>query len=361
MKKLLAAGVAVAALAIAPGAFAANTGTFSVSHSPMVLAGSKSTTFHLTFPQSDDSLAQINIFSGTGYNVNLSQPAGTVIGDAQATVFSHTAGLTLPLSGQVVVANPANFTQQSAACAGTPTSAAVWTLSLSVAGTPLTIPVYINPTTGAQQPLGGYRTTVCFTPYDVPEAQGGAAQGAQLLDVTFTVNGVYTTPTGGGLIKWETLATPYVPKTTTPNPAGTFEMRALVPLPIILGIHASYLPKTNTFQLNGKVTEGGLPVGGLILTILRGTTPSKLSTKSTTKTNSDGSWKTAGHLKPKKTTYFQISATTAQQDYTAQGCQNPATTVAPAGCVSATISPWSTKSSVYKVKVTATFKKNHKK
>jgi hypothetical protein len=231
-------------------------------------------------------------------------------------------------------------------------------LSLSVAGTPLTIPVYINPTSGTQQALGGYRTTVCFTPYDVPEAQGGAPQGAQLLDVSFTVNGIYTTPTGGGLIKWETLVTPYVPKTTTPNPAGTYEMRALVPLPIILGIHASYLAKTNTFQLNGKVTEGGLPVGGLILTIRRGTKPSTLGTKSTTKTASNGNWKTAGHLKPRKTTYFQITATTAQQDYTAQGCQTP---VAPAGCVSATLSPWSTTSTVYKVKVTAAFKKSHKK
>ena len=60
-------------------------------------------------------------------------------------------------------------------------SAAVWVLNLSVAGTPLTIPVYINPTSGGSQALGGYRTTVCFTPYDVPEAQGGAPQGAALL------------------------------------------------------------------------------------------------------------------------------------------------------------------------------------
>src|SRR5947209_11234124 len=194
MKKLLVAATAFCALVFAQGAFAADTGTFSVSHSPMVLAGSKTTTFHLTFPQANNSIAQINIFSGTGYTVNLSQPAGTVIGDAQATVFSHTAGLTLPLTGQVVVGNPAQFAQQSAACAGTPTSAAVWVLNLSVAGTPLTIPVYINPTSGAQQALGGYRTTVCFTPYDVPEAQGGAPQGAQLLDVSFTVGGVYTTP-----------------------------------------------------------------------------------------------------------------------------------------------------------------------
>lgn len=360
MKKLLVAAAAFCALVFAQGAFAANTGTFSVSHSPMVLAGSKSTTFHLTFPQSNDSIAQINIFSGTGYTVNLSQPVGTTIGKAQATVFSHTAGLTLPLTGDVVVGDPSKFTAQSSACAGTPTSAAVWVLNLSVAGTPLTIPVFINPTSGASQALGAYRTTVCFTPYDVPEAQGGAPQGAQILDVNFTVDGVYTTPTGGGLIKWETLVTPYVPKTTTPNPAGTYEMRAFVPLPIILGIHAKYLSKTNTFQLNGQVTEGGMPVGGLILTILRGTTPSRLATKSTTKTDAKGNWKTAGHLKPRKTTYFRVNGTVAQQDYTATGCQSPATTVAPAGCVSATISPWSTSSSVYKLKVTAAFKKHHK-
>ena len=50
---------------------------------------------------------------------------------------------------------------------------------------------------------------------------------------------IFTTPTGAGLLKWETLFTPYNPGKGTPNAAGTFEARALVPVPILLGLSAN--------------------------------------------------------------------------------------------------------------------------
>ena len=100
MKKAIAAAAAVAALVFAQGAFAANTGSISVAHAPMVLAGSQSTTLHIVLPQSDDPIAAINIYTPSGYNYNLTQAAGTKIGTVDATAFSHTANLTLPLSGE---------------------------------------------------------------------------------------------------------------------------------------------------------------------------------------------------------------------------------------------------------------------
>src|SRR3954454_19767392 len=113
MKKAIAAVVGVAALAFAQGAFAANTGSISVAHAPMVLAGSQSTTLHIVKPQSDDPIAALNIYVPSGYSLNTTQAAGTDIGTVDATAFSHTATLTLPLSGDVLTANPASFTQQS--------------------------------------------------------------------------------------------------------------------------------------------------------------------------------------------------------------------------------------------------------
>ena len=357
MKKAIAAVAAVAALAFAQGAFAANTGSISVAHSPMVLAGSQSTTLHIVLPQSDDPIAAINIFTPSGYTLNLTQAAGTKIGTVDATAFSHTANLTLPLSGDVITGNPASFTTQSTQCAGRPASKAVWILNLSVAGQSIQVPVYINDTAGAEQALGAEKITVCLPPWDIPEALGGAAQGAQVLDVRFTVNGIFTTPVGGGLLKWDTLFTPYTPKTGKANPAGTFEARAFVPLPIILGLHRTYVLKSNTWQLNGTVTEGGLPVPNLTVHISRGTAAKRLTQQSSTTTDANGNFKTAGHLKPQKTTYFQISASLPEHDYAA-GCANPATTVAPAGCVSAKLSPWSSKSAVLVMKVVV--KKKHK-
>ena len=352
MKKALTAVAVFCTLAFAQSAFAANTGSIAVSHDPMVLAGSKATTIHVTIPQATDPIAAINIYTPSGYTLNLTQAAGTKIGTVDATAFSRDAGLTLPLSGDVTVDDPAKHVSDSTQCARVPTSTAVWILNLSVAGQTIALPLYVNRTAGAEQALGEYKLSICLPPPDVPVGTPGrSAQGAQVLDARFTVNGIFTTPTGGGLLKWDALFTPYSPGKGTINAAGTFEARAFVPLPIILGLHRSYVAKTNTWQLNGKVTEGGLPVGSLVVHIARGTAIARLTQQSSAKTDANGNYKTAGHLKPQKTTYFRINATVGERDYAA-GCTSPApAAIAPAGCVSAKLSAWSAKSAVLQMKV----------
>ena len=121
-------------------------------------------------------------------------------------------------------------------------------------------------------------------------------------------------------MKWETLFTPYNPGVGTVNRLGTFEARAFVPMPIILGIHVKYIAKTHTWRLNGRVSEGGRPVTIKLLRIYRGLSPSKLTARTTTKTKPDGLWNSAGHLQPRRTTYFQIGTAAVERDYTADGC-----------------------------------------
>jgi hypothetical protein len=62
----LVAAVVGALLAFAGGAFAANTGSVAVWHTPMVLGGSDSTTIHITLPQATDPIAAINIYVPAG-------------------------------------------------------------------------------------------------------------------------------------------------------------------------------------------------------------------------------------------------------------------------------------------------------
>ena len=256
--------LAATAMFGANAALAANTGSITVWHTPMVLAGSQSTTIHVTVPQTTDPIGAANIYVPSGYGVNVSQPAGTSIGTVDATAFARDAGLTLPLNGTVVTDNPANYTAASTVCASTPTSQAVWILNLSIATIMLKVPLYVNPTTGPETSLGAYKLSICLPPPDVPVGTPGRAlQGAQLLDAIFTVNGIFTTPTGGGLLKWDTLFTPYNPGQGTPNTAGTFEARAFVPLPIILSLQASYKKATKTYTLSGRMSKGGLPASGL--------------------------------------------------------------------------------------------------
>jgi hypothetical protein len=350
MKKLLAAGAAFCALAFAQGAFAANTATIAVSHSPMVLSNAGSTTIHIAIPQSTDPMAAINIFVPAGYTVSTTQSAGTNIGDVDATAFSRDAGLTLPLSGNVTVDNPASHTADSQQCAGTPTSQAVWILNLSVAGQAIQLPLYLNPTVGAQTAFGKYRLSICLPPPDVPVGTPGrSAQGAQVLDARFTVKNIFTTPVASGTQVWDGIFTPYTPNTGKPNAVGTFEARAIAGIPGIVSIARSYNAKSNTWKVAGKVTEGGVPVAGASVRIARGATGASLPKSSTAKTGTTGAYVASGKLSPRKTTYFRANVSLADRA-NAAGCANPApATVAPAGCVSATMSGWSAQSAVVRL------------
>jgi hypothetical protein len=347
----LAAAAIGAMLAFAGGAFAANTGTIAVWHTPMVLGGSSSTTIHISVPQTTDPIAAANIYVPSGYTLNLG-PAGANIGSVEATAFSRDTSLTLPLSGTVTTDPPSSHTSDSTACARTATSAAVWILNLNVAGQTIALPVYVNPTAGAEQALGAYKLSICLPPPDVPVGTPGrSANGAQVLDAKFTINGVFKTPTTGGALRWESLFTPYNPGKGTVNLAGTFEARAILGLPVSLAFGVTYTKKKGTYSLRGKLSEGGLPAAGLAVSILRGTSATKLATVASSTTKADGSWSASGRVKPKKTTYFKATAGAKERDFTAQGCQNPLpATIAPAGCVSATLPAWTATSVVVKLK-----------
>jgi hypothetical protein len=352
MTPLIRAGLAAAAvLAVlfAAGAASAapNTGLIAVSFSPMTLGSSSTATIHVSTPQSDDSIAAINIYTGTT-NVNLGTP-GTQIGSVEATAFAHDAGLNLPLTGPVTADDPAKHTADVCSPGA---NQAVWVMNLSAAGQTLPIPIYVNKTAGAATALGAYSLKICLPPWDVPVGTPGRSfQGAQLLDAKLTLNKILVAPTSAGLGTWEMLATPYTPGKGTPNPAGTFEARAAVPVPAAIGIKASYSKKTKKWTLSGRVTEGGLPLSSATtLTLFRGTSAGSLKKVSSVKAAAGGAWSTSGRTTGKKTTYFQVSASVGERDFTPTGCQSPQTSVAPAGCVSATLSAWSAKSAVVHVK-----------
>lgn len=349
MKKLIAAAAILAGLVVAPGAWAApNSASISVAFSPAKLLSGAQTTIHVNVATTSDAVAQVNIYASAGVAANLGQSAGTTIGSVDATAIAHDqGGLTLPLAGSVVTDDPAKHT---ADVCSPGTNQAVWIMNLSVAGQTLPIPIYVNKTSGAAAALGAYNLKICLPPWDVPVgAPGRAAFGAQLVDARLVLNNVFTAPTTAGSPAWTMLVTPYTPGVGTPNPAETWEARAFVPLPVVLTIKVSFVKKTSTWKLTGKLTEGGKPVPRWSIRIARGGSSTALPTQSSTKTTLSGTWSTAGHLKPARTTYFQARASAQERDYTQTGCANPDTTFVPAGCKSATLPPWAVTSVVVRV------------
>ena len=181
--------------------------------------------------QTDDPTAQVQIFAPAGYTIATAAP-DTTLGKASGTVFARDTGLTLPLDGTVVAADPAQYVVPPNNQCSPGTHFAVWLLKLSVAGQTITVPIYVDPTTGTQTGLGAYKMVACFSAPDTPkEAPNHAPFGAQLLDANFTVDSAITLPASTGTYVWRTLFTPYTPGTGVPNAAGTREARSFVGLP----------------------------------------------------------------------------------------------------------------------------------
>jgi len=344
------AATAVVVLALAAPAMATYSPRLAISHNTVATSGAHPTTIHITIPQSDDPTAAVNIFVPTGYQILTSTP-GATIGSATASVLARDTGLTLPLEGPVTAADPAQF-------AGPPNNVcdpgphfAVWLLALSVAGQNVTVPVYVNPTTGSPlQALGGFVIKVCLPPPDVPQGTPGrAVLGAQLLDVRFTVN-VTSLPSGPDTEVWRTLFTPYTPGRGTPNVAGTVEARSFVGLPGTVTLRARYVTKTNTYRLSGRVSQGPTAVGGQTVRLFRGRTVRGLRTFASARTSGTGTYAKSGRLRPKRTTYFQARVAVPERDNPA-GCG--VANLPPSGvpCSSATFGGFAAFSSIIRIRL----------
>ena len=68
------------------------------------------------------------------------------------------------------------------------------------------------------------------------------------------------------------------------------------------------------------------------------------------KTGPGGAWTSTGKLVGKKPLFFKATASASERDATATGCVNPLpATIAPGGCVSATLSAWTVTSPAAKL------------
>jgi len=200
----------LAGVALAGSALAAYTPTIAVSH-PVATGGAHPTTIHAKVAQTDDPTAQVQIFAPTGYTIAAAPPS-TTLGKASGTVFARDTGLTLPLEGTVVAADPAQYVGPPNNQCSPGTHFAVWLLNLSVAGQTIAVPIYVDPTTGTQAGLGAYKLVACFSSPDTPVGSPNHAPcGAQLRDANFTVDSAITLPASAGTYVWRSLFTPYTP------------------------------------------------------------------------------------------------------------------------------------------------------
>jgi hypothetical protein len=324
----LAAVTAAAALPalVSAAATAYTTPTLKVTN-----AGA-TTVVSASVDQANDGTARIAIYVPTGTSINTSAAAGAQIGTVQATIAAHIlGGALIPLSGQILVAPAGAVTPaQAQACAGTPTPTAIWFMSLQAAGQTLPVPMYLVPTSGTEAALGSAKIIACFTAHDTPGTPPPCAPVlcAQFLSAALSFNGVFTAPAAG---VWISLWTPYTPGTGQVNAAGTVAAPA-VTAPGTATIAAKR--KRARVTVTGTVTQGGQPVGGAAVKLVRGKTAGKLGTFKTLRTNARGTFSVTALAAAG--TFFR--GTTAVPSRASAAVCAQLSSALPAPCVNGTIS-----------------------
>ena len=320
-----------AALALAGNALA--TQKLSVTQSATAL------TIKVSQAQTDRQPAKITIYVPSGYTLNASAAPGTTIGTTSGNIFARDLNISLPLTGNVIVAPPST----NAPGCSTGTHLAVWLLDLQVAGNRIQLPVHVDATSGTETALGSHKLVVCLGPDDVPQGTPGRApNGARLLDATFTVNNIFTVPAGQTV--WKAITTPYLASVGAPDVAGTAETRAVVGTGVI-SITSRVNKKARTVRFTGRVTQAGAAVAGAQVSLLVNG-----RNRFRARTSSAGSYsvvlKKTGR---KSTTRFQARVTVAERDITSTGCASPS--LPGVACVSATAGAFTTVSRVLRIRL----------
>jgi hypothetical protein len=327
----------LAVLALAGTAVLAFAGNALATQKLSVKQTTTALTIKVSQAQTDPQPLRISIYVPTGYTINASAAAGTKIGSTTGTVFSRDANIPLPLSGDVVAVPP---TTNAPGCDPVP-HIAVWNLALAVAGQSINLPVHVDQLAGAEAALGAYKLVVCLPPDDVPVGTPNrSANGARLLDATFTVDNIFTVPAGQSI--WKTITTPWAGG--VPNAAGTVETRALVANGTVTLAKKVNAPK-RLVRFSGKVTQAGTPVAGARIVLL----VNGKSAGFTARANASGNYSVVLKKTGRKTnSTFQARTTVAERDVTSTVCASP-TTAAP--CVSATASPFTAVSAKIRIRL----------
>jgi len=343
LRAALVAAAGAVGLVFAGNALAAYTPHITVSHTPLGISAAGTTDLTIAFDQNDDATARVTIYVPQGYTATGGASAGTQIGTVDASILAKLISPTtpLPIKGTIEAADPAQFVVPAAVCTGVAAHEAVWRLRLQAAGQELAVPVYVDTVTApAEATLGQFKLQVCLPSPDIPPSAGGATFGAKLISATLHLNSVFTLPSQNGSYGWTVVATPYTAGTGTPNAAGTMQARGFVQLPAQLSLKAKVKKKLAT--LTGALRLNRTGLAGMKVTLLAGTSATKLKTAGSATTRAGGAFSFKKKLK--KTTFFRARVSAGARSTSCTGG------VPGIPCAGATLNPFTAQSAVVRAK-----------
>jgi hypothetical protein len=342
LRAALVAGASAIALAFAGSALAAYTPHITVSHTPLTIAGGGTTDVTIALDQTDDATAKATIYVPQGYTGTLGAAAGTQVGTIDASILASQISPTqpLPLKGTIQTDDPAKYAATATRCTGAATHEGVWLLRLQAAGTELAVPGYLDTVTDpAEATLGKFKLQFCLPSPYIPQSAGGATFGAKLISATLHLSNVFTLPSQNGSFDWIVVATPYIVGTAVPNATGTAQALGIVQLPAQLTLKAKVKKRTATLSGALRVNRAG--VAGMKVTLLSGTSRTKLKSAGSATTRAGGAFSSRKTIR--KTTYFRARVTAPARSTTCTGG------VPGIPCASATLNPFTVQSAIVKV------------
>jgi hypothetical protein len=279
----------------------------------------------LTISADNAAPAKIVMYVPQGFVLNTGASAGSTVGTIDVHAVLGGNPLTIP-TGTVVADNPASYTSNPQAQACAPgTHAAVWVAHVAT----FNIPIYVDPTSSAENTIGAYKLQICLT---APQATTPQVQLTEA-ELNFTRT-ILTNPSTPADYLWRVFVTPYVSGTTTPNVGGTYELRSSDFFPARLTLKkSSYNKKKHQALLTGKFLLIGKPVRGIPVYLLIVSANGNVTQAARATTNKKGT--VTFRRTVKKTTKFAELVPPLQGP-----CGSDTPTTAPGGCLSETTTPF---------------------
>jgi hypothetical protein len=324
LRLLVLACASVFSLAFANAAWAAYAPNLLIASQRQALGAPTTVLVGVAQTANDDPTAKIDISVPAGYSEQLTAAPGTVIGDVFANVILRgAANAEVEVRGQVRADNPASHISNQCA-PGVHT--AVWILEVTLAGTPIRVPIYVDDVTTV--PGVSARIQLCLA------GPTGTPSGAQVLTAVFDVRNVFTNPTRRDAYKWSALFTPYNPGSPIPNAAGTVEARAVVPVPVTVTMTAKR--KGRVVTISGRVSLPGNAIPAQI-EIWAGPSSRRMRRITRARVRSNGAFTIRRRVgRRTRVQFYKARLDTPFADAMPFGaCQTPPPRV-PRGCVSAT-------------------------
>jgi hypothetical protein len=247
------------------------------------------------------------------YGATLDQPVGTVLGRVAAASLNR--GGSPPYIGTLTVAqaDPNN------GCFSIADDDTAWNVNLANGTQSFAYQIYVRLHAG----------DVTLLRYCLPPA-------ARVLDsIVYTISGAFTEPARGNYV-WRGQFYPYTAAGEVVDNAAGVGAAALVRLPHIVALRASYSKHSHRYVLRGSVTERGVGLKHASVRLLIGPKSHALHPFARVTTDQRGSFSYSGKLSATHTVHFKATARAASRVISPPHCA--ALNGWP--CLSETVSPW---------------------